>query len=52
MISFNNVSKVYESAGQSVHAVEDVTLSVEKGEIFQQSSYLLFNVDMREKILK
>ena len=34
MISFNNVSKVYESAGQSVHAVEDVTLSVEKGEIF------------------
>ncbi|RXJ98263.1 ATP-binding cassette domain-containing protein, partial [Halarcobacter ebronensis] len=34
MISFNNVSKVYESAGQFVHAVEDVTLSVEKGEIF------------------
>ncbi|USK97386.1 methionine ABC transporter ATP-binding protein [Bacillus tropicus] len=34
MISFNNVSKVYESGGQSVHAVEDVTLSVEKGEIF------------------
>lgn len=34
MISFTNVSKVYESAGQSVHAVEDVTLSVEKGEIF------------------
>ncbi|WP_249727613.1 ATP-binding cassette domain-containing protein, partial [Bacillus paralicheniformis] len=34
MISFNNVSKVYESAGQSVHAGEDVTLSVEKGEIF------------------
>ena len=30
MISFNNVSKVYESAGQSVHAVEDVTLSVER----------------------
>ena len=37
MISFNNVSKVYESAGQSVHAVEDVTLSVEKGEIFALS---------------
>ncbi|KZD39813.1 methionine ABC transporter ATP-binding protein [Bacillus cereus] len=34
MISFNNVSKVYESGGQSVHAVEGVTLSVEKGEIF------------------
>ncbi len=34
MISFNNVSKVYETGGQSVHAVEDVTLSVEKGEIF------------------
>ncbi len=37
MISFNNVSKVYESAGQSVHAVEDVTLSVEKGEILALS---------------
>ncbi|MDR4442637.1 phosphate ABC transporter ATP-binding protein, partial [Bacillus cereus] len=28
MISFTNVSKVYESAVQSVPAVEDVTLSV------------------------
>nr|WP_262386256.1 MULTISPECIES: ATP-binding cassette domain-containing protein [unclassified Bacillus (in: firmicutes)] len=34
MISFENVSKVYESGGQPVYAVEDVTLSVEKGEIF------------------
>ena len=37
MISFNNVSKVYETGGQSVHAVEDVTLSVEKGEILALS---------------
>lgn len=34
MISFESVSKVYESGGQSVHAVDDVTLTVEKGEIF------------------
>ncbi len=34
MISFENVSKVYESGGQTVRAVEDVTLSVKKGEIF------------------
>ncbi len=31
MISFTNVSKVYESGGEPVHAVEDVTLSIKKG---------------------
>ncbi|MFD0767793.1 methionine ABC transporter ATP-binding protein [Bacillus sp. CGMCC 1.60114] len=34
MISFDRVSKVYESSGQSVHAVEDVSLTIEQGEIF------------------
>lgn len=34
MISFDRVSKVYESGGQSVHAVEDVSLTIEQGEIF------------------
>lgn len=33
MITFKNVSKVYESNGKNVKAVDDVTMNVEKGEI-------------------
>ncbi len=34
MISLQNVTKVFESNGNSVHAVNDISLDVEKGEIF------------------
>ena len=34
MIDFVNVSKVFGNGRHEVHAVEDVSLSIEKGEIF------------------
>jgi D-methionine transport system ATP-binding protein len=34
MISLQNVTKVFESNGNPVHAVNDISLDVEKGEIF------------------
>ncbi len=34
MIKFEGVSKVFQSKGREVAAVQDVSLSIEKGEIF------------------
>lgn len=34
MISFDNVSKTFKSKGREVHAVNNVSLTIKKGEIF------------------